>query len=62
MSNMAEFLVQFPNKKAVLTEYCFRARATGGIRTHDLTITNRLLCQLSYGGKFSAGGIIQENA
>lgn len=25
-------------------------RATDGIRTHDLTITNRLLYQLSYGG------------
>jgi hypothetical protein len=28
----------------------FKARATEGIRTLDLTITNRLLYQLSYGG------------
>ena len=32
--------------------------ATDGIRTHDLTITNRLLYQLSYGGA-QAGEIIQ---
>ena len=38
----------------------FGQRATGGIRTHDLTITNRLLCQLSYGGKFLAGEIIKD--
>jgi hypothetical protein len=25
-------------------------RASGGIRTHDLLITNQLLCQLSYAG------------
>ena len=30
-------------------------RATEGIRTLDLSITNRLLYQLSYGGVFSAG-------
>ena len=26
--------------------------ADGGIRTHDLPLTRRLLCQLSYVGKF----------
>ncbi len=25
-------------------------RATGGTRTHDPSLTKRLLCQLSYGG------------
>ena len=28
------------------------ARASGGIRTHDLLITNQLLCQLSYAGRY----------
>jgi hypothetical protein len=38
---------------------CF-VRATEGIRTLDLTITNRLLYQLSYGGLLG-GEIIQDS-
>ena len=34
----------------------FRHGAGGGNRTHDLTITNRLLCQLSYTGAGSGDG------
>ena len=32
-------------------------RASGGTRTHNLLITNQLLCQLSYAGTFPAHGL-----
>jgi hypothetical protein len=34
--------------------------ATGRIRTDDLLITNQLLYQLSYGGKFSSRSILRK--
>ena len=48
-SDSTHFNKKFPD---VLTRL---PGATGGIRTHDLTITNRLLCQLSYGGQVYSG-------
>ena len=35
-----------------------KIRADGGTRTHDLLITNQLLCQLSYIGDFREGKCI----
>ncbi len=38
-------------KSLLLNSLAKKQRASGGSRTHDLLITNQLLCQLSYAGR-----------
>jgi hypothetical protein len=35
-----------------IIEVSLNVEATGGIRTHDPSLTKRLLCRLSYGGNW----------
>ena len=44
--------------KKVLFEHAFNEEAPSGDRTHDRTLTKRMLCQLSYRGRKQSAVLI----